>query len=176
MLMKTSILLLSVLGAVHCDTGYSAPAAAAASGYGAPAQNDYAAPAQSGYGYQDYDDTPSYGAPADEGFDVGKFEELLPLFLAVLAAIILAQLLSPIISQLFVVLVGILPMALEIKAPIVNMILAPFDLGLCDISAAPVITLFPATARSFGEGLFTEQNGRMIADTVSTIFHNLQSK
>merc|ERR1712066_21540 len=47
------------------------------------------------------------------------------------AAIILAQLLAPLLLGLLGALVGILPMALAIKAPIVNLILAPFNLQLC---------------------------------------------
>ena len=182
MLIKTSVLLLAVLGAVHSDSGYSAPSAAAPSGgYGAPS-GGYSAPSGGGASYAapdyaDYGEQVAYEtAPDNGGFDLGKFEELLPLFLAVLLAIILAQLLSPLLSQLFMVLIGILPIALEIKAPIVNMVLAPFNLGLCDITDPAAITLFPATARSFSEAMFSESTGRMFADGISTIITNLQSK
>merc|ERR1719166_840889 len=121
--MKCVLSLLVVLVAVAADN------APAASGYGAP--TGYAAPDDS-YGYDQY----SYAPVAeDEGFGLGKLEELLPLFLIVLAAIILGQLLSPLLAQLAVILVGILPLALGIKAPIVNAILAPFGLSLCDITA-----------------------------------------
>merc|ERR1712131_162079 len=127
-MMKCVLSLLVVLVAVAADNapaassgGYSAPA----TGYGAP--TGYAAPDDS-YGYDQY----SYAPVAeDEGFGLGKLEELLPLFLIVLAAIILGQLLSPLLAQL----AGILPLALGIKAPIVNAILAPFGLSLCDITA-----------------------------------------
>jgi hypothetical protein len=36
------------------------------------------------------------------------------------------------------------PMALSIKAPIVNLILAPFNLQLCSVDAAGAVTAFPA--------------------------------
>merc|ERR1711981_1354681 len=89
-----------------------------------------------------------YGAPSEGGDDIGaKLGELIPLFLVVFAAIILAQLLAPLLLGLLGAVVGILPMALAIKAPIVNLILAPFNLQLCTPGvggAAP--TAFP---RSF---------------------------
>merc|ERR1719206_705992 len=72
-------------------------------------------------------------AQEDGGLDIGgKLEELLPLFIAVFAAIILAQLLAPLLLQLLTLVVGILPMALSIKAPIINALLAPFQLQLCN--------------------------------------------
>merc|ERR1719461_442142 len=100
--MKCVLSLLVVLVAVTADnapaasSGYSAPA----TGYGAP--TGYAAPDDS-YGYDQYSYAP---AVEDEGFGLGKLEELLPLFLIVLAAIILGQLLSPLLAQLAVLLVG----------------------------------------------------------------------
>merc|ERR1712088_1184822 len=111
-------------------------------GYGAPSGGGYDAP--TGY------DAPQGGYElADEGGDdIGaKLGELIPLFLVVFAAIILAQLLAPLLLGLLGAVVGILPMALSIKAPIVNLILAPFNLQLCTPGvggAAP--TAFP---RSF---------------------------
>merc|ERR1719204_2054879 len=103
-MMKCVLSLLVVLVAVAAD---NAPAASSG-GYSAPDDS---------YGYDQY----SYAPVAeDEGFGLGKLEELLPLFLIVLAAIILGQLLSPLLAQLAVLLVGILPLALNIKAPIVN--------------------------------------------------------
>jgi hypothetical protein len=121
-------------------------------GYGAPSAGGYDAPT-GGYdpqaGYGDYDQG-GYELAADEGGDdIGaKLGELIPLFLVVFAAIILAQLLAPLLLSLLGVVVGILPMALAIKAPIVNLILAPFGLQLCTPGvggAAPVA--FPG--RSF---------------------------
>merc|ERR1719295_2262402 len=159
--MKCVLSLLVVLVAVTADN-----APAASSGYSGPATG-CAAPDDS-YGYDQYSYAP---AVEDEGFGLGKLEELLPLFLIVLAAIILGQLLSPLLAQLAVILVGILPLALGIKAPIVNAILAPFGLSLSDITAgvnAPVAV--PAAGRAFGEDFgFSEETGKIMADTLATV-------
>merc|ERR1711936_205703 len=116
-------------------------------GYGAPSAGGYDAPT-GGYdpqaGYGDYDQG-SYELAEEGGDDIGaKLGELIPLFLVVFAAIILAQLLSPLLLSLFGILIGIVPMALSIKAPIVNLILAPFNLQLCSVDAAGAVTAFPA--------------------------------
>merc|ERR1719166_809247 len=160
--MKCVLSLLVVLVAVAAD---NAPAASS---------GGYAAPDDS-YGYDQY----SYAPVAeDEGFGLGKLEELLPLFLIVLAAIILGQLLSPLLAQLAVILVGILPLALGIKAPIVNAILAPFGLSLCDITAgvnAPVAV--PAAGRAFGEDFgLSEETGQIVADTLATVIETFKSQ
>merc|ERR1719391_515852 len=162
--MKCVLSLLVVLVAVAAD---NAPAASSG-GYSAPAPDD-------SYGYDQY----SYAPVAeDEGFGLGKLEELLPLFLIVLAAIILGQLLSPLLAQLAVILVGILPLALGIKAPIVNAILAPFGLSLCDITAgvnAPVAV--PAAGRAFAEDFgFSEETGQIVADTLATVIETFKSQ
>jgi len=117
-------------------------------GYGAPSAGGYDAPT-GGYdpqaGYGDYDQG-SYELAEEGGDDIGaKLGELIPLFLVVFAAIILAQLLAPLLLSLLGVIVGILPMALAIKAPLVNLILAPFNLQLCTPGNPP--TAF--TGRSF---------------------------
>merc|ERR1719170_82064 len=107
------------------DAGYGAPDA----GYGAP-DAGYGAPA-SGYGY--VQDT------VDGGFDIGsKLSEFLPILLVVFAAIILASLLAPLITQLLILLAGLLPLSLELKAPIVNALLAPFNLVLASFPAGEV--------------------------------------
>merc|ERR1712088_672274 len=125
-------LLASCLGDNAPTGGYDAP-----TGYDAP---------QAGYG--DYDQG-GYELADEGGDDIGaKLGELIPLFLVVFAAIILAQLLAPLLLSLLGIVVGILPMALSIKAPIVNLILNPFGLQLCTPGvggAAP--TAFPG--RSF---------------------------
>merc|ERR1712083_105434 len=114
--------------------GYGAPTG----GYDAPTGYDQ----QAGYG--DYDQG-GYELADEGGDDIGaKLGELIPLFLVVFAAIILAQLLSPLLLSLFGILIGIVPMALSIKAPIVNLILAPFNLQLCSVDAAGAVTAFPA--------------------------------
>merc|ERR1719295_1151918 len=155
--MKCVLSLLVVLVAVTADN-----APAASSGYSGPATG-CAAPDDS-YGYDQYSYAP---AVEDEGFGLGKLEELLPLFLIVLAAIILGQLLSPLLAQLAVLLVGILPLALNIKAPIVNAILAPFGLTLCDITdpTPPVAVTGRAFSEDFG---FSEESGRMMGDAIAT--------
>ena len=117
-------------------------------GYGAPSGGGYDAP--TGYdapqaGYGDYDQG-GYELADEGGDDIGaKLGELIPLFLVVFAAIILAQLLAPLLLSLLGIVVGILPMALSIKAPIVNLILNPFGLQLCTTAAVPVV-FFPAGA------------------------------
>merc|ERR1712018_329839 len=117
-------------------------------GYGAPSAGGYDAPT-GGYdpqaGYGDYDQG-SYELADEGGDDIGaKLGELIPLFLVVFAAIILAQLLAPLLLSLLGVIVGTLPMALAIKAPLVNLILAPFNLQLCTPGTPPVAF----TGRSF---------------------------
>merc|ERR1712223_229579 len=135
-------------------------------GYGAPSGGGYDAP--TGYdapqaGYGDYDQG-GYELADEGGDDIGaKLGELIPLFLVVFAAIILAQLLAPLLLSLLGIVVGILPMALSIKAPIVNLILAPFNLQLCTPGvggAAP--TAFP---RSF--------SSRSLKDAVTALGYDV---
>merc|ERR1711936_310517 len=82
------------------SSAYAAP-----QGYGAPAA-EYAA--------ESYEEPSSYyGEPAEAdagGFDLdlSKILELLPLFLAVFAAIIVAQLFAPLLGVLFNAKVGLL--------------------------------------------------------------------
>jgi len=143
---RTALLVALFAGIVLCD-------GQAQSGYGAP-QTGYGAPSGSA-GYQDSYESYDYSnyAPAQEdgGLDLGaKLEELLPLFIAVFAAIILAQLLSPLLLQLLTLVVGILPMALSIKAPIINALLSPFSLQLCNLDGTPFPRSFNSeTFRSF---------------------------
>jgi len=127
---RTALLLALLAGIVISDGG------AQSSGYGAP-QSGYGAPTGgSGYeqpSYESYDYSNYAPAQDDGGLDLGaKLEELLPLFIAVFAAIILAQLLAPLLIQLLTLVVGILPMALSIKAPIINALLSTFGLQLCN--------------------------------------------
>lgn len=152
--MLKSAIILAIVGLSLAEQGYSAYDQNAyardspSSGYGAPT-GGYDAPAQT------YDYAP---AVEDSGLDLGKLGELLPLFLAVFAAIILAQILGPLLLQLLALLVGVLPLALSIKAPLVNAILAPFNLVLAEFpaggtAAAGPLTVFPAGGRSFADGL-----------------------
>jgi len=140
--MLTSVCLLLLVASLHHDQvaaqqSYGAPA----SGYDSPAYSSpgadagYAAPSDSyGGGYADYYDQGGYVATQEDGgLDLSKLTELLPLFIVVFAAIILAQLLSPLFLQLLGLLVGVLPMALSVKRPIIDAVLAPFGLQLCDL-------------------------------------------
>jgi hypothetical protein len=183
----------SAYSAPQASSGYAAPAAAAPS-YAAPAAPSYNAPtggaayAAPATGYEaapayDYA-APAYDAPADVGgfggFDLSGLWPLIPLFLIVLAAIIVAALLAPFIAQLAVIGVGILPMALSIKAPIVNAILLPFGLTLCN--RGPPVTAFTGTANTgreladtFGLDL-SEDQIELISNFATAAFDTLKSK
>merc|ERR1712073_238766 len=143
--MARYIAALALLGAVLADgTGHSAPAAS----YGAPSYEEpsYAAPSYdapaTGYaepsaaGYESYD-APSYGA-ADtvDGFDLSKILDLLPLFIAVFAAIILAQLIAPLFGVLFnakvSLLGGIINPFGQAKIDLINMVLIPLGYQICN--------------------------------------------
>ena len=129
------------------DTGYAAPqndyAAptydAPSAGYAQPA-GDYAAPTYdapaTGYGEPTGYDAPSYNAVQDtvDGFDLAKITELLPLFVAVFAAIIIAQLVAPLFGMLLnakvTALGGIFNPLVQVKADLINAILNPLGLAL----------------------------------------------
>ena len=142
--------------------GYAAPSAAyapsAPAGYGAP-DSGYGAPAAeytSDSYEQPYD---SYEADAVDGgdlFDLSKILELLPLFLAVFAAIIVAQLFAPLLGVLFNAKVGLLGGVLGplggIKIGAINAILAPFNLALCTLPAVAGGALTLARGRSSASG------------------------
>jgi len=173
MIAKCAVVLFAMVGAVLADqSGYSAPAS---SGYAAPQYaaatgggSGYAAAAATGYDAPAYD----YSYQQDEGgFDLSKLEELLPLFLAVLGAIILAKLLAPLLMQLFVLITALLPMAINLKAPIINAILLPFGLTLCNPDGP---TVFPAaTGRSLGEAFgLNEDAVQIVDDLFATIQQN----
>lgn len=166
-----AVVLSVMVGAVLGDqSGYSAPAS---SGYAAP---QYAAATGGGSGYAAAAAT-GYDAPAydysyqqdDGGFDLSKLEELLPLFLAVLGAIILAKLLAPLLMQFFVLITALLPMAINLKAPIINAILLPFGLTLCNPDGP---TVFPS-GRSLGESFGLSEEWTQIAqDLFATVQEN----
>jgi len=128
---------------------YAAPApeyGAPSDGYGAPADayapQEYAAPT----GYE-YEAAQEDGA----GFDLSKITELLPLFLAVFAAIIVAQLFAPLLGMLFGAKLdlasGILAPLSTAKIDVINAILAPFSLVLGNVG-----TCTAATGRSLTQG------------------------
>merc|ERR1712154_359316 len=131
---KYLIALVAIVGCAMADdasyaapsVSYGAPAAsydAPAAEYGAPSEG-YGAPSQ-GYDAQEYAAPSGYEYTAaqedDAGFDLGKITELLPLFLAVFAAIIVAQLFAPLSDA---------------KVGLINAILAPFNLQLCAATIA----------------------------------------
>jgi hypothetical protein len=141
------------------DTGYGAPD----TGYGAP-DTGYGAP-DAGYGAPDA----GYGPPAtgyggavveEEGTDLGAtIGDLLPLFLAVFAAIIVAQLFAPLLGLIFNAKVGLLggifaPFG-SLKIGIINQILAPFNLVLANFPAGGTAAAGPLTVaggRSLSRG------------------------
>lgn len=166
--------------AAPADTGYAAPA----SSYGAP-QNDYAAPtydAPSSYGAPQSDyaaptyDAPTYDAPtatgydapsynaiqdATNGLDLSKITELLPLFVAVFAAIIIAQLVAPLFAAIAAPLGGILAIfgpIRQLKFDAINAILNPLGLALGNVGVCP------NAGRSFDEHF-----GEMNLDTLTMI-------
>lgn len=167
-MMKCTLLLCLAtlcLGQGTAPGGYGAPSG----GYGAPSAPT--APQATYGGDYDYSSYEPQAQEAAGGDDLGaKLGELVPLFIAVFAAIILAQLLAPLFLQLLMLLTGILPMALGIKAPIINALLAPFNLALaevCDPAAPAVFTgTFPAPCPVAGRA-FT---GRAFAEEAATLF------
>merc|ERR1712203_477755 len=135
--------------------GYAAPAAAyapaAPTGYGAP-DSGYGAPAAE-YAAESYEEPSSYyGEPAEAdagGFDLdlSKILELLPLFLAVFAAIIVAQLFAPLLGVLF----------------------NPFGLQLCTTATPPVAF----TGRSSASGFSLNKD---MVDTAANLLYEAVSK
>jgi len=135
------------------SNSYGAPAAAApsynapaAQSYGAPAAQSYAAPSYSApaagydapadaYGAPSYNEpSTGYGPPADPAnniFSLEKLIELIPFFLAVLAAIIIAQIIAPLIALLFNAKLGLLAPLGNAKIGLINSVLSPFGLALC---------------------------------------------
>jgi len=153
------------------DAGYGAPDA----GYGAP-DAGYGPPA-TGYG-------PSYTVDAGSGFggdfDLGSLiSDVLPIALVVFAALILASLLSPLITQLMALLVGILPLALGIKVPIVNALLAPFNLVLAQFPAGSDAATGPLSVfapRGFTARDLSDTFGFSLSDDQIDILTNFVSK
>jgi len=148
------VALAAVLGAAFADdAAYNAPSV----GYGAPSSPsvDYGAP-QEGYGAPSTGyDAQEYAAPtgyeytaaqeSGDAFDLSKITELIPLFLAVFAAIIVAQLFAPLISMIFGAKVdlatGILAPLSGAKRGLIDAILAPFGLMLCDTAGGRSLNL-----------------------------------
>merc|ERR1712147_259826 len=123
------------MGSYASEPAYAAPAAeygAPDAAYGAP---EYAAP--SGYEY-------TAAQEDDAGFDLSKITELLPLFLAVFAAIIVAQLFAPLLGMLFGAKLdlasGILAPLSSAKIDVINAILNPFNLVLGNVGTCTAAT------------------------------------
>ena len=162
--------------------GYAAPAAAyapaAPTGYGAP-DSGYGAPAAE-YAAESYEEPSSYyGEPAEAdagGFDLdlSKILELLPLFLAVFAAIIVAQLFAPLLGVLFNAKVGLLGGVLGplggIKGGLINIVLNPFGLQLCTTATPPVAF----TGRSSASGF--SLNKDMVDTAANLLYEAVSSK
>lgn len=154
--------------------------------YGPPADT-YGAPdpynAAPTYEDNSYAPQDSYGAVADcrttgtcgdDLFDLSKISELLPLFLAVFAAIIVAQLFAPLIGMIFGAKVGL---ATTIFTPfrgilvgLIQALLRPFNLALCDLDAAGMVT--GIKVRSFGAKSFANDD---MLDAMSTMILNAVS-
>jgi len=174
---------LALLGAVlgAPDGGSHHAASAPAASYGAPTggyeQPSYEAPAAS-YAPASYEQ-PSYDAPATgyaeptatgydasysdqtyavqdtvDGFDLSKLLELLPLFIAVFAAIILAQLLAPLFGVLWEAKLGLIGGPLttiaQLKVDIANAILNPLGYAIGNFPPT-VNAVVPPKGRSISE-------------------------
>lgn len=152
-------------------TGGSASYSSPDTGYGAP-DDSYS----SAQGYYDYDQ--GYSPSQDDlGFDLGQIGDFIPLFVVVFAAIILAQLLSPLFLQLLMVLMGIVPMALNVKRPIIDAILAPFNLQLCNCPAAGCKRSFSESFRSLEDELgWSETHINFMTNFAETAFETISSE
>ena len=69
--------------------------------------------------------------PGTNAFSLDRIIELIPFFLAVLAAIIIAQIIAPLIALLFNAKVGLLAPLGNAKIGLINSVLSPFGLALC---------------------------------------------
>merc|ERR1712240_428516 len=131
------------------QSGYGTPDA----GYGTP-DVSYGGDTQVSYDY----DQQSYEATAGGDDLFAKLGELLPLFIAVFAAIILAQLITQPLIHLLGLLVMLIPGSLALKAPLLNMLLGLFNLQLCQVAADGTLT-------AFGMRQF---DGRALSDAASS--------
>ena len=131
------------------DSGYDAPSTGYDSNsYAAPSATGYSAPSAS-YDYGGYD---GYAAvQEDGGLDLSKLTSLVPIFVVVFAAIILAQLIAPLFTQLLSLILMVIPGALSFKAPIINVLLNPLGLQLCDLQNPPMA--FPGSGKRSFEGI-----------------------
>jgi len=144
------LLVLASLISLVIGQEYAAPSGQEYDAY-APPSTGYGEPSTSyDYGY----DQGGYVATQDDGLDLGKLTDLIPIFVVVFAAIILAQLIAPLFTSLFTLIVAIIPGTLSFKAPIINALLNTFNLQLCTTATPPVaFTGRSFTARDM-EGVF----------------------
>jgi len=150
----SSLVLVASLLSLVLGQEYAAPSGQEYDAY-APPSTGYGEPSTSyDYGY----DQGGYVATQEDGLDLGKLTDLIPIFVVVFAAIILAQLIAPLFTTLFTLIVAIIPGTLSFKAPIINALLNPFELQLCTTDAVPVAF---TGSRSFSardmEGVFDSQ-------------------
>ena len=160
------------------DSGYGAPSSyqSAGSSYGVPSApaDNYGTP-DVGYGVPSYGEPASgYGAPVaeDDGGDLFKFDkilELLPFFLAVFAAIILAQLLTPLLGALS----GIITPFGNIKIDFINLLLQPFSLAICNTSP---LSVAGSGKRSFPDASGFFSNPETIDTITSALYDAVKRK
>jgi hypothetical protein len=169
-----SVFALSCGLALADDSGYGAPAyQSAASSYGVPSApaDNYGTP-DIGYGAPSYQEPASgYGAPVadDDGGDLFKFDkilELLPFFLAVFAAIILAQLLTPLLGALS----GIITPFGNIKIDFINLLLSPFNLAICNTNTTPITLAGTPTGRKFSDASGFFSNPEYVDQITSALY------
>ena len=82
----------------------------------------------------------------------------------------MAQLLSPLMSQLLMAVLGFVPMALSVKRPIIDAILATFNLWMCNLSGG---RSFSDSFRSLG---WSETQANMAATFAETALETISSK
>lgn len=169
--------------------GAPAPSYDAPDSYGAPQQEpvynqeSYAAPSAPGYSAPEE----GYGAPigyeapqnyeVSDGsvtdlFDISKLVDFLPLVLSILAAVVVAQIFSPLLGVLFGAKLDIFNSVFapvgNVKIDLINAVLQPFSLALCNIGAA-----VPVVAGNNGRSLQTAFN--VNPDTVDLVANMVYS-
>ena len=153
----------------YAQETYGAPAqesygAPAQEGYGAPAQETYGAPAQE-YAQETYGApeaaAPEYNAPTTyeaatetlaDMMDMSKLLAVLPLLVAVGAAILVAQIFAPLLGGLFGLkaasIAGFVAPLGNLKVGLLNALLAPTGLAICNTT--PVLAIHPGRESASG--------------------------
>ena len=143
---------------VYTEHAHTFSSPSSASSYSAYSSQEAASsyPQSSSYGVaatngvDDYNYHHEIEAPSGIDF-IGRFLEAIPLFLAVLVAFLLAQVVAPWLYQLLLVAVSLVPISLAYKAPLLNALLLPFGLTLCTTAAPPAV--FSGTSLLTGRDL-----------------------